>query len=620
MDLHEYIDKRDKLADLYDKLIAVAARLENNLAVEQLQQAKIMLLKESFKLVVVGEFSRGKSTFINAMLGKRIMPAKTDPTTTIINKLTYGDEISYKLHFRDSEEVKNISEDEFNMITAVDDFDYEDDMEGFQQKMTELGNIAYAEIKYPLDICRNGIELIDTPGTNDLDQAREEITLRFIPEADAAILLLSAEQILARSELDFLQERILRNDIKKVFFVINFKDRLDNEDDENRVCQLAKCELEKIISNPKVFLVSSRDALKFRRAENGEAVKGMVPESLVATGFCNFEKDLAEYLLRERSKDKLRKYVSRAVNVAEDISEQSIKLRQANIGKNVAELEEAVERLLPRINKARNDSHRVFADLKMSLNLAADDFSRRYCRGLENIARQAQLAVYSYDGELNVEVVARALERIVAPLQQEQELKLRKEISENLENAFRRTQEKLQRVFQTADLGQSHALMVIDNDSRSPETALAFENCDSNETSLVGGGLLLGSMIFAYSAPFVAIPVMFFGGKYILRQFDNYVRADFLTRISQQVRERYESIIPEQVQAYKDNISESFKEIADGVEKTIDVQLTSMEELMQKLLADKKVAARDDQAEREFLANAQKEINALQKQMWFIQR
>ena len=58
--------------------------------------------------------------------------------------------------------------------------------------MQELGNIAYTELRYPLEFTRGGVELIDTPGTNDLDQAREEITLRFIPQADAAIMLLSA--------------------------------------------------------------------------------------------------------------------------------------------------------------------------------------------------------------------------------------------------------------------------------------------------------------------------------------------------------------------------------------------------------------------------------------------
>ena len=53
-------------------------------------------------------------------------------------------------------------------------------------------------------------------------------------------MLLSAEQILARSELDFIQERILKNDIQKVFFVVNFKDRLNAPEDGARICSLAR--------------------------------------------------------------------------------------------------------------------------------------------------------------------------------------------------------------------------------------------------------------------------------------------------------------------------------------------------------------------------------------------
>ena len=140
--------------------------------------------------------------------------------------------------------------------------------------MQELGNIAYTELRYPLEFTRGGVELIDTPGTNDLDQAREEITLRFIPQADAAIMLLSAEQILARSEMDFLRERILKSDISKIFFVVNFKDRLADPADGERILNLAREQLQGLVNQPRLFLVSSRGALNWRRAGAGEVFRG----------------------------------------------------------------------------------------------------------------------------------------------------------------------------------------------------------------------------------------------------------------------------------------------------------------------------------------------------------
>ena len=247
MDTQSYTRRREELAEAYAAIGSVAGELGQAVTQTHLAEDRARLMRETFNVVVVGEFSRGKSTFINAMLGARVLPAKTDPTTTMINRITYGDQPAFLLHDRDSDDTRALSQEEFLRITAIEEpiTDSAEERAAYRKATEELARIAYAEVHAPLPVLRGGIELIDTPGTNDLDQVREEITFRFLPEADAAVFLLSAKQILSRSELDFLRDRILANDIQKIFFVVNFKDQLAPEDGA-RILAYARTELEKV--------------------------------------------------------------------------------------------------------------------------------------------------------------------------------------------------------------------------------------------------------------------------------------------------------------------------------------------------------------------------------------
>ena len=120
MDMQEYLAKRQKLADLYDGVKLVAQQLGSDGIAQKAEAAKQALLQDGFNMVVVGEFSRGKSTFINAMLGKRVLPAKSNPTTTIINRITYGQTPEYILHKRDGSSPESIDEKAFKAITAAE--------------------------------------------------------------------------------------------------------------------------------------------------------------------------------------------------------------------------------------------------------------------------------------------------------------------------------------------------------------------------------------------------------------------------------------------------------------------------------------------------------------------
>ena len=604
--MQKFLTLRQNVLDSYHTLEKISANLKNKNVRSELLKSENLLLEDNFKLVVVGEFSNGKSTFVNALLGQNVLPAKTEPTTTTINRITFGKEKKFILHYRDNVPNKEIIEEDFKNIVA---YNIEDD-----DIIENVGRIAYAEIQYPIEICKNGIELIDTPGTNDLDQVREEITFNFIPQADAVIFILNATQAFTGGDFDFLKERIIKNDISKIFFVLNFKDRLEDiEKDGRKVVDFVHNKLKNIVSNPRIYLLSSFHALKFRLKQNGEFVKGKVPENLQETGFVEFEKDLSNYLLREKSSDKLNKYIKRAVHLGEDLISQNIRVEESTLGVSSEQLKKQIQDFKFHLEQARNKSHRLFERLRSRLNIISQSFTFKYKSGLERVSRQAKMAVNSYQGALNAEDVARAIENSTAPLQQENDANLKNEIAAKLESEMQFVREELYKIFKSET--SSNALMVINSSESQGLTVkpqgFQLNYISNDDTSLVGGGLILGGLIVAAHVPFIAIPVAIFGGKNFLRIFEDYQRENFLSKVRQQVNQRYDEIIPQQTDHFQTALEIQFSMIADKLGSEIDGKISEVENQLERLLEEKKRTEINENARRAELKSIENEINTI---------
>ena len=193
-------------------------------------------------------------------------------------------------------------------------------------------DINMVRIWYPNPFTGNGIILVDTPGVNDPDMWREEITYQYLATADAVIMLLDPMQPLSASEVEFLCSKILGQSIANLFFVVNkiddvsFSDRLSAK---KRIEEMLGKYLGYDVSST-LFPVSSKQALQAKL--NGDDAM------LKTSGFPTFETALLNFLAKGRGGLLLKTKVHRATEQLDDFeSETRSRLSALDLEKGEAE-------------------------------------------------------------------------------------------------------------------------------------------------------------------------------------------------------------------------------------------------------------------------------------------
>lgn len=420
--LEFYTSKKKQLLDQLNRLQVVLQDMGNRTDLKKVEEARNQVLNEKFQIVVVGEFSRGKSTFINALLGNKLLPSSAKPTTTLLNIITYSKEPFIKLHYR-NKGVKEINEEIFKKLVAPKEpikGDQESE-KAYEQQVELFKTIDFAEIGHPLSFCEDGVRIIDTPGTNDLDPAREQLTNSIIPQSDAAILLLSAIKILSESEMSFLQDRILASDIQKIFIVVNQKDLLESPEKVEKVYQHAYTNLKDILHEPKIFMVAAKDALNARRKAAGEELvtkrgKAIPVKPLEESGFLELESALADFLQFERGAVKLQKPLQRMDKLVSDVLEKQIDFEYRALNLQMDGLQEKVASFRPRLDQVRLAGKESLKKIVIELNKEESQVTKWYEGELAKITAKG-LETFDENRFRGMDDISSKVEKAIAPLE-----------------------------------------------------------------------------------------------------------------------------------------------------------------------------------------------------------
>lgn len=602
MDLKNYLSVKEQIKSNQLKLQIVLDDLKLNNIVKKIKDDTLGLDYEKFTIVVVGEFSRGKSTFVNAMFGKKVLPSSKRPTTNIISKIVYADKPAYEIFLKDGKS-KNLTEEEFKNIKAQAEEDPSNfqKFKSFLKREEDFSKIDYAVIGQPLAFCQNGVEVVDTPGTNDLNVGRMEITYNYLNQADAAILLLNATQALTKSELDFLKERILGNQIKDIFVVINFKDGLDYEDETN-VKKYVRDNIRALADiEPKIFLVSSLQALTYRAAKNGDKLTARemmnLPQTFEETGFTEFEAALAKYLDEEKGKAKLNKYAERTLLYTK-AAENDIQLRLQSLLHSAYEIKSELAAMQEKVSKIKKETTSVMSSMEQSLMLSEAELKTYIDTAVKNMRLAALRAADGYKDGMSKKDIEYMLDKAVTPLQKELfdhvNTTLNKSVKEELTVALN----KLKTVWDDLQLEQKNLLIENFSNMSLEITGSGISNKSeySNKEFFyaAAGAFLLGGLVgLGGVAVLGAIFAWFFSR--------NKAEQEQREKLKQQIRNmydnRYKNFSSNICQKYR----ESVKSVAGALQKEINNHLTGMEDQLKEIIKMKEANETDAEQQRNIL-------------------
>jgi small GTP-binding protein len=202
------------------------SRFDTSEADLEVLRNSILQLDELFLIVIVGEFNAGKSAFINALLGQKLVEEGVTPTTTKIHLIQHG------------------------------------------PKLEHASTGAVSTLAAPLPLLEE-VNFVDTPGTNAISREHEAITLDFIPRSDLVLFVTSADRPFTESERAFMEK--IKNWGKKIVVVVNKVDILRDPQESEQIERFVAESVEETLGfKPVLFTVAARDTLQAKLGESAQ--------------------------------------------------------------------------------------------------------------------------------------------------------------------------------------------------------------------------------------------------------------------------------------------------------------------------------------------------------------
>lgn len=297
-------------------------------------------LESDFSLVVIGDFKRGKSTLINALLGTPVVTTNVTSETVTINQITYGSELKIDACLVNGGRVR-LEPKELNADQLVPI------IERLPEKVNHLS------VEAPVEWLQ-GLRLVDTPGTGDILKRFDKTVYAYLSQADAVLVVVSSVSPLSESEQAFLRLSVLPQDFPKVFFIVNMLDSVRTDREAERLLNSIQTKVSRLFPSAHLFGLSALD--EFCRIQSLPRPNSNRASALEAE-FRAFRECLQESILLNCDLIQLDRAADQTKGMLQEFESDIILLRNAmqadqlRLGEVIAQCEDQTSELYSKIDQ-----------------------------------------------------------------------------------------------------------------------------------------------------------------------------------------------------------------------------------------------------------------------------
>ena len=353
-----------------ENLTSICKKLDLQEHAESLEKVSSRLQNHVFRVGIMGEFKRGKSTVINSLLGQEVVPADIMPCSATLNRIVWDAVPHAQINFKP---------DESGRTPRPKDVSVEE-LSGYVTKLTseseeQASMVEDAVVYYPCKFCQDGVEIIDTPGLND-DERMDKISESVIPMLDAIIMVVVPGSPFGISEANFVRNKIMTSDLSRLIFIVNKIDTIRPKDRQRCVDGIRE-KIEKTILE-KAASMYGKDSKEYKTAQSklggiriysisaADALDGKLEgddELLNGSGMPEFEEALTKLLTEERGMLELAPTVNAVVSKIKE-ADETIVMRSNAMNMEQEKFEQMQKEAIEKIKKSREEKVQKVREIK----------------------------------------------------------------------------------------------------------------------------------------------------------------------------------------------------------------------------------------------------------------